>query len=786
MIVNTVGPPTAKMFLVGEAPGKDEDFIGQPFVGYAGRTLNLMLTQANISRPECLVGNVARERPPGNKIAIYFEDKDCRVPTEKMRHWINQLKTEIEIFKPNIVVALGATALWALTGEKTISKYRGYVMESTLVPGQKVLATYHPQNVNYEWKNFFPTVLDLRKAKYHSDFPDIPKDKRTLVPNASKDDFIQYCREIMSHDDWPDIVLDVETVQPGSHISILGLSHSKNFAMNIVFIKGRMACFNERDEIELWKWIDTVLTNKNIIIHNAQYDVLVLYINHGILPNTKMCTLIAAHALWPELPRDLGFLASLCLDVPAWKMTSREHPYLYNAGDCAATFGIAEFFRKEMIRQEVNHTFNFEMSQLPVAEMLQVQGIAVDKNVQAELIKECDGIIEETGNTLERILGRKINYGSHTQLKQLLYMDLGLPVQYKRRKRATDPRKVTADAEALRKLARLVPDNPIFKLILEHKKYLKLKSSFVDIELSPAGKVHTSYNITGKKDNKDDNKVDEEGRKSFGRWSSSQSIILPYGSGNLQNIPPLARKMYRAPNGFSIIQGDLVQAEAVEVAYQIDDQMLKLLFKKRLNAPKEEKKKYDVHKYTASQMFGIAEDKVTPEQRRIGKTLRHATNYDAGPGVLASRLGCSQADAKKLKELYHQSCPRLRLWYQQIQQKLGHDRTLVTPMGRKHRFLDRYGDDLFRSAYSFIPQSTVGDILNKSLVMLYEKYGEELTILLQLHDAIYVMVENERVNWAIQVMTECMTHTIEVNNDQMTIEVDFKVGPSWGEMEEVA
>ena len=73
-IVPTVGPHDAKIFLVGEAPGKEEDQLGQPFVGNAGRILNWLLSQAGIARAECLVGNVARSRPPNNKISHFFVD----------------------------------------------------------------------------------------------------------------------------------------------------------------------------------------------------------------------------------------------------------------------------------------------------------------------------------------------------------------------------------------------------------------------------------------------------------------------------------------------------------------------------------------------------------------------------------------------------------------------------------------------------------------------------------------------------------------------------------------
>ena len=199
--VPTVGPTDAKIMLVGEAPGETEDMKSKPFVGNAGRILDRILREAGISRYECLIANVARERPPDNRIKFYFEDAKCTIPKPKMLEWIQELKADIEMYKPNVVVALGGTALWALTGEKGIKRFRGTVMESTLVPGQKVVATYHPQKVGYEYSMLFPCVMDLRKADQEKDFPEIREDERELVVTRKKDEFIEYCQEIISNKD---------------------------------------------------------------------------------------------------------------------------------------------------------------------------------------------------------------------------------------------------------------------------------------------------------------------------------------------------------------------------------------------------------------------------------------------------------------------------------------------------------------------------------------------------------------------------------------------------------
>ena len=184
-------------------------------------------------------------------------------------------------------------------------------------------------------------------------------------------------------------------------------------------------------------------------------------------------------------------------------------------------------------------------------------------------------------------------------------------------------------------------------------------------------------------------------------------------------------------------------------------------------------------------MFGIPVTQITPEQRTIGKTLRHATNYSAGPAVLANRLDCSINDAKKLLKLYHSGCPQLQLWHSRIQDELKRTRTLYNLFGRKHYFLERWGDSLFRSAYSFIPQSTVGDLMNKALVNLYQLHGDEIDIVLQLHDAIYCIVPSDNFSSCVKLIREAMKIPLTYKSETFFIDVDFAVGPSWGDQVEL-
>lgn len=789
-LVRTIGPANARIMLVGEAPGKEEQLTGEPFVGSSGRVLNQLLGAAGLYRQSCLLTNVARQMPPGNNISIFFEDRNCTIPKPMLREWMHMLAEDILAYKPNVIVALGRTALWALTGFTKISTFRGYLCECTLVPGFKVLPTFHPRYVIENWKESFTVVMDLRKAVTESATPEMPRDQRVLIPEATLDEWIKYCN-FLAEQECP-VAFDIETTGNRCHTHRVGFSHNPNFGMSIGILNGTYPKYSTSDEVAFWDSVSNVLDHCPVILQNGSFDIGAIFHHVGILPRKLYFdTHIAAHVCWPETPRSLSYLASVLLNVPAWKHTSGEDNGFYNAADCANTFGIYQGLKTELEAQGLIDVFMFEMSQIYPAVMLQLQGISIDEDRRQKIACFAQEEMDDIQEGLNRILKRDVNMRSPKQMQQLLYIDLGLPVQYKRRKSANEPRTITTDATALANLERTCK-HPALSLIMRHKKLDKLVSNFLDIEISPEGRVHTCYNITGatmRRESKGFVVDDEDSYRSFGRWSSSGSIILPYGPGNLQNIPKAARKIFVPPKGYLLLQADYKQAEAVVVAYLINDVKLKKLFQDSFGKSDEEcvANGWDVHKITAASMFGCSVLDVTKEQRTVGKTIRHATNYSAGPDVVANRLGITRKEAKSYLDRYHAGTPQLHLWHQRIQDELRRTRVLTNLFGRKHRFLDRWGDTLFRSAYSFIPQSTVGDLLNHALINIYNNLNSWCHLALQLHDAVYVYIKPHELNAAIEAMRENMLIPLYTDQgEQFTIDVDFSCGDTWGEMETVS
>ncbi|ABO51569.1 phage SPO1 DNA polymerase-related protein [Desulforamulus reducens MI-1] len=163
-LVFGVGNPKAKLMLIGEGPGKDEDEQGVPFVGRAGQLLDRILAAIDLTREDVYIANIVKCRPPNNRVPNRVEAKAC----------LPYLYRQIELIQPQIIVLLGNTALQNLIGpDARITKMRGQWLESQ--SGIKIIATYHPAAVLRDpnrrrpvWEDFQMVQEEYHKLKGNS------------------------------------------------------------------------------------------------------------------------------------------------------------------------------------------------------------------------------------------------------------------------------------------------------------------------------------------------------------------------------------------------------------------------------------------------------------------------------------------------------------------------------------------------------------------------------------------------------------------------------------------
>lgn len=321
-----------KVAIIGEAYGEQEEKERTPFVGSSGWLLTSLLQEAGIERSQCFLTNVLNLRPQGNKIENLCTDiKGKRIygmgPLAKALYLreeylpeLERLQDELLEVNPNVIIALGNTALWALTNSTGISKARGVACLSThTVTGFKLVPTYHPAYILRNWNERPVTVIDLIKARREAEYPEIRRPKREIwIEPDIADIKVFFAKHI---DDFASV--DIETV--GNQITCIGFAPNSSIALVVPifdFRKKDRCYWLQRDEYTVWMMLKSVLENRRIrkLFQNGMYDVAFLYRSMGIrVYGAEEDTMLMHHALYPESLKGLGFLGSIYCDEMNWK-----------------------------------------------------------------------------------------------------------------------------------------------------------------------------------------------------------------------------------------------------------------------------------------------------------------------------------------------------------------------------------------------------------------------------------------------------------------------------------
>lgn len=336
---------THRVMIVGEAWGREEAEARAPFVGSSGRLLNGLLYQAGIDRRECFVTNVFNLQPkPTNDVKNLCGPKATAIPgmpslsagkyvRAEYANELDRLYNEIRVERPTLIIALGASAAWALLGTSGIRKIRGApsylggLAAERIGEPIKVLPTYHPAAVLREW-NLRPIVIsDLMKARRELEFPEIRRPPREIWIEPTLADLVQFEREYIIPA--TDLSCDIETA--GNQITCVGFAPTSSVAMVIPFVDPLQRDGNYwrslADELIAWdhvrRWLRMA---KRVVGQNFIYDMTFLWRGYGIPVIGEIHdTMLMHHALQPELEKGLGFQATIYTDELAWKFMRAKH-----------------------------------------------------------------------------------------------------------------------------------------------------------------------------------------------------------------------------------------------------------------------------------------------------------------------------------------------------------------------------------------------------------------------------------------------------------------------------
>lgn len=340
VIVPPSGSPEARIMIVGEAPGEEEERRGAPFVGASGMEMDRMLHEAGILRTECFVTNVARSRPYENKIQHFIAQSQKAVKeapkgkfhpfrdgyvTKEIIEGAAALEKEISLVQPNLIIAFGNTPLWVLNGRKGIMKHRGSMLYATPpYPKVKVIPTYHPAYILRDWASRQIAVTDLKRAARFRNGEPYPHPKWAFSINPSFSSVCRTLEYLISITEVRTIQLDFDLETKNGHIDCAGISWSDTEAICIPFMaRGRPEGMWNLEEENLIIWyLRKLLTHPNVQVvgQNLLYDSQYTYRHWLFVPNVYQDTMISQHVLWAGLKKSLDFQASLYCDYYVqWK-----------------------------------------------------------------------------------------------------------------------------------------------------------------------------------------------------------------------------------------------------------------------------------------------------------------------------------------------------------------------------------------------------------------------------------------------------------------------------------
>ncbi|TNF53828.1 MAG: DNA polymerase I [Gammaproteobacteria bacterium] len=509
--------------------------------------------------------------------------------------------------------------------------------------------------------------------------------------------------------------------------------------------------------------------------HNLKYDMSVLA-NHGIeLRGIAQDTMLESYVLDSTASRhDMDSLALKYLghrtihfeDIAgkgAGQLTFDQIPLEqagpYAAEDAEVTLRLHRAFapRLDQLPGLARLYREIEIPLVPVLSRLERQGVRIDRERLADQSRDLTERLARLEEAAHCVAGRPFNLGSPKQIGEIFFAEQGLPVLEK------TPKGAPSTAESvLQQLADAGHELP--RLILEHRGLAKLKSTYTDKlpqMVSPlTGRVHTSYH---------------QAVAATGRLSSSDP--------NLQNIPIRGedgrriRLAFIADPGCKLVAADYSQIELRIMAHLSGDERLLAAFAAG----------QDIHTATAAEVWGLALDQVSPEQRRSAKAINFGLIYGMSAFGLAKQLGVERGEAQAYVDLYFQRYTGVKDFMERTRQQARRDKYVETIFGRRLHLPDidhpnqarRSGAE--RTAINAPMQGSAADIIKRAMIAVDAWIQAErppVRMIMQVHDELVFEVEEGAVAQVKPRIRAAMESAAEL---AVPLLVEIGVGDNWEE-----
>ncbi|WNY68740.1 DNA polymerase I [Borreliella lusitaniae] len=614
--------------------------------------------------------------------------------------------------------------------------------------GQKNLFKLEPTTNSLDTLN----TIETENVKYHS--ITTKKELDNLIESLKKAKYISIDTETSS--------LDTYTAK------LIGISISfKEFEGYYIPIEAKGKIYIEKHYI-IQKFNNLFEANPKIIGQNYKFDYKILK-NNGFSPIPPYFdTMIAAYLIDTTSKVSLDFLAEKYLmhknikyeDIiqknDNFANISLEMAKDYSSEDADITFRLFNIFTEKLKKDGLDQLMHeIEMPFNNVIIEMEENGIYLDKEYLKEYGKELRKELEIIENEIIKSIGIDFNLNSPKQMHEILFEKLNLKLPEKMKKDSTD----------IKVLESLIGQHESIKNLIKHRQIAKLKSTYTDnlAELInyKTNRLHTSFIQT---------------KTATGRITS----INP----NLQNIPikdekgRKIRKAFKPENGNIFISADYSQIELAILAHLSQDEALIKAFENNK----------DIHTETASILFKLEEKEITPNLRRIAKSINFGIIYRMSDFRLAKELGIKKEEAKGFINSYFESYPKIKEFIiNQINfvRNTGYSETIL----KRRRYIKEINSNNYlersaaeRIAINSIIQGSAADIMKIAMIKVFNEFKSKKMkskILLQVHDEMLIESPIQEENEVRKILKMMMETAYTLN---LPLRANIETGKSWGEI----
>lgn len=776
------GPKHAKVMIVGEAPGYNEDRTGKPFTGKAGEVLDKALDAAGIARDDVYITNVVKCRPPDNKTPSGKEMTACR----------KYLEAELESVRPKYVITLGATALKGVLRKTGINEMHGQIIN---LDGRKYMPTFHPAAALYDPKRLTPIREDFKR------FGGEITGKKPRPPELN----------IRVIEDLATFKKCIEDIQRTRHVSFdsetSGLDqHAPDFEMHSFQVGTKKtqwflplqidwSPFRDRTHFqrEMLKKLQRAIDGcDEVSTANGKFDNIAAMCAYGLRFKVTFDVGVAAHLLDENQPIGLKYRARVDLNAPDWDIEAekkrgrgngthnednKQEFIEYACFDVYWTRRLTKLYRKRLAATDglMSVFRNLMIPAGRVLELAEYEGFYINRKRRKKVRTELKTKIAKIEKKLNRYAD--INWNSTQQVGQFLFGKLGLT--------PLDKTGGGADSTSESVMKRLADKHPVPKLILELRENKKLLSTYVDgwRDLMHGSQVYFSFKLSG---------------TVTGRLAS-----------RLHGTPrnKMIRSLIDAPPGWVFWSADFSQIE-LRIAAMISGDIALLQAYKNGE---------DVHLQTACDVLGVPPDKVSYEQRKRAKAVNFGFIYGMMPPKFVKyarddyEINISLREAKRYRNGFFNKYSMLLDWHERQRRIVRSAGEVRNPIGRIRHLPDIGSSDpskraeAERQAINSPVQGFASDLKLMAMIEICEylegkrmdletvasggplkppRYSwDECKILGEHHDALLGIVRKDKVDKYMTLVKRIMENPMMLKRFgvkiPIPIEAEIELGP-WG------